>query len=326
MKIGYFQTSYFPRLGGVPARTRNMAMIMNHHEHVVFVRQYYKTGRSFAKIEPGIVDYGYCKVHYFQQPLDKDDPNFITSTYTHEMIQTIKKSDIDVLIVNGYDANYHYLIENCGKPVILRHSIQNTELPPNVMKHVSDIVTYIKSPVKSVVIPPFIDYDVFKDDSEGEKIVLYTGRISHEKGLDRLMPLLGRRKLLIIGEPDHPEHLEQFQALANRYSVNYEIVPSIFHDLVEYNKQINRAKYFVLASPKETYSQSLLEALACNRVCIALETKGIEWAKGQYYNLKTLDNIENLERKNTREWVIKNYNKELLINKWQNVFKNIRYW
>ena len=318
MNIGHFQSSYFPRLGGVPASTRNFCMCMPHHRHNIFVRDLYRAGKSIDRAPVGREDLGYAVVERFYQPLDNTH-----RLYTPELVQAIKDSDIDVLIVHRYKTYYDDLIINCGKPVIVRVSNLDQPVSDRVKSYVKEIVSYTPCPVYTKVILPFIDYDIFKDYEEGDNSLVYTGRIAGEKGLERLLPILGGWKLRIIGEADHPSDYENFMALVKKYNADVEILTPIFHDLEKYAKLICRSRYYVLPSPREMLCNSLLEALSCNRVCLVMNTKGVSWADGYFHNIDSLDDIEHLERKETHSWIREMYCLERLQSDWDKLLLDI---
>jgi glycosyltransferase involved in cell wall biosynthesis len=141
-------------------------------------------------------------------------------------------------------------------------------------------------PGEIVHIPNGVDLTVFdkadtlklpkkKMGTNKEKIILYTGRLSTEKGVDflikayaRLNPAISTR-LYILGEG--PEHTK-LQGLIERYHVaeRVKMIPEV-NEVAAY---LSNSDIFVMPSRFEGLSNSLLEAMACGLPVIATNVRG----------------------------------------------------
>jgi glycosyltransferase involved in cell wall biosynthesis len=129
--------------------------------------------------------------------------------------------------------------------------------------------------LKTVVIPNYVDTEVFKPDSSqrDENSLVFIGRISPEKNLDSLLEAIRPLDvtLILIGEGRlRPKLQRRFEALDGR--VTWEgNVPNI-----ELPAHINRAAAFVLPSLYEGHPKALLEAMACGTPVIGANSPGIK--------------------------------------------------
>jgi glycosyltransferase involved in cell wall biosynthesis len=140
----------------------------------------------------------------------------------------------------------------------------------------ADVASRIPSAAsKTVVIPNYVDTEVFKPDALGrdENSLLFVGRIAPEKNLDSLLEAIRplEAKLVLIGEGRlRPELQKRFGTLDGR--VTWEgNVPN-----AELPGYINRATAFVLPSLYEGHPKALLEAMSCGTPVIGTNSSGIK--------------------------------------------------
>lgn len=136
--------------------------------------------------------------------------------------------------------------------------------------------SYMVSTNKIEVVPNYIDCDIFKSYkpwSERKKRFLFVGRLSEEKNLFNTIQAIGELGigLDIYGKGDLRSQLEEL-AQQNSYDIcfkgtlaNHDL-PNIYNDYC----------YYVLASPFEGMSKTLLEAMACGVLCFGTNTSGIK--------------------------------------------------
>jgi L-malate glycosyltransferase len=141
-------------------------------------------------------------------------------------------------------------------------------------------------PRNTVYIPNGVDLTIYHeaDDQESlrkqlgigeEKIILYTGRLSREKGVDFLIHAYGSlslnipTKLYILGTG---HDLSRLQKLVRYYNMEHKItmLPAV-DDIVSY---LQIADVFVMPSRYEGLSNSILEAMACAVPIVATRVSG----------------------------------------------------
>ena len=111
--------------------------------------------------------------------------------------------------------------------------------------------------------------------AENEKLILYVGRLSSEKGVDFLVRSYARlnisrqTKLLIVG--DGPEE-KKLQELAHNVGLGSKVFwCGSVDDVVDY---LQAADLFVMPSQFEGQSNAILEAMACELPVIATDVAG----------------------------------------------------
>ncbi|NHJ05807.1 MAG: glycosyltransferase family 1 protein [Candidatus Heimdallarchaeota archaeon] len=171
----------------------------------------------------------------------------------------------------------------------------------NLFKGVFSVSLYVhdnltKFGIKNKVIPLGIDKEFFSKDNErgqstrnrlkisdGSFVVLYTGRIIKEKGLDILpeiyQQLLKRGseyltiQFLIVGEGDYKNTLMQ-DVESRNLSHRFKFVNAKNNDeLLDY---YSCANCFILPTRREALGLSLLEAMSCSLPCIATNLPSIK--------------------------------------------------
>jgi glycosyltransferase involved in cell wall biosynthesis len=140
--------------------------------------------------------------------------------------------------------------------------------------------------LQAVYIPNGVDLTVFKPAADrellrkqlqifGDKIVLYTGRLSREKGLDFLIRAFASlstavpAQLYVIG---NGRELSRLQRLIRMYNAEQRI--RLLPAVQEVTAYLQVADIFVMPSLYEGLSNSILEAMACGIPVIATRVSG----------------------------------------------------
>lgn len=141
------------------------------------------------------------------------------------------------------------------------------------------------------VIPLGIDFSAFRNDSASEirsrynkhgKLLLFVGRIAHEKNLPFLLECFARVlkkvpsvRLVIVGSgPQMPEVKAKVAALGITKSIIFTgVIP---HEKLVKSGIFGACDVFVNASTTETGPLTVLEAQANGLVCVGLKGKGMD--------------------------------------------------
>jgi len=133
---------------------------------------------------------------------------------------------------------------------------------------------------KMVIIPNGIPEEFFelKNRSNEESKILFLGRVSPVKDLETLIRAakkINSKTLLEIVGPYEENYLKKLKKLVKELNVEENIVflPPIYN-LNEKIKKIDSARVFVLPSKREGMPQSLIEAMAREKVVIASDNQG----------------------------------------------------
>lgn len=121
-------------------------------------------------------------------------------------------------------------------------------------------------PQRVVEIPNGVDYNpgAAVSDEPPLDYILFLGRISWKKGLDRLVPamaLLPHVQLVVAGNDDEA-YWPRMMALATRLGVSDRITYRGFVEGVEKDELTARAKLLVLPSHSENFGNVVLEAMS----------------------------------------------------------------
>jgi glycosyltransferase involved in cell wall biosynthesis len=341
MRIGQLTFCYLPRIGGIECYGRDLCIGLDQHEHSIFVTTIRNdgAGKWIKYCNPGHEKTDHADVYRFDF---EKCPDVLPCGYrsfraTVEQVTYMAKHDMDVLIVQTTDPTMMACIQHIGKPtVVVDHfnrwfmDSDSGVVPKSVKAAVCFKTTgsgnsqaaWVRNRERNLyMIPPFIDYDVFKDYESGDDSVCYIGRISCEKGLVELASRLGSRRLRVVGYVDHPSFLSAFTAELDRVGRRnqVEFVDPI-SDREQLARELCKSRYFILPSPKEAYPLSLMQALSCNRICLSLGGEGLEWAGEHVHVVENLDELEMLPHSTGRRWIMENYNKEELVARWEEVF------
>ncbi|MDL0101185.1 glycosyltransferase [Campylobacter felis] len=199
----------------------------------------------------------------------------------------------------------------------------------------------------TIYIPNFIPQLPIQSTDISQKVVLYLGRFSKEKGVLRLIDIWKRVqenaefkdwKLIIVGEGVQKEQIED-KIKALHLSTSIIIKP--FTKEVE--KEYLNASIYAMTSHKEGLPMVLIESASYGLPSIAFDiTSGpsdiIENGKSGFLikdddlkdyadKLQVLMRDENLRKtmgENAKELVKKRFSKEIVLKKWQDLFASLK--
>ena len=158
---------------------------------------------------------------------------------------------------------------------------------------------------KVIYIPNGIPEEFFTQNrSKEENKILFLGRISPKKKIETLikaMSLIKDKKVILeIVGPQEKEYFEMLESLIKNLNINIRVKfsPTIF-DVAKKIKKIDSAKIYVLPSRVEGMPQSLIEAMAREKIVIGSNSIAIRDlitdSKNGY--LFEFDNPKDLARK-----------------------------
>src|SRR5262249_7150679 len=121
------------------------------------------------------------------------------------------------------------------------------------------------------------DSAVYFKNRQGEDLVTSVGRIHPDKG--QLELVCGyreriyerfRRPLLLVGGSDDRDYFEAVRAHIDEVAVRSTLgaAPEGWLAPAQIAGVLNRARYYVSASPRESFGIALAEALACGTTCV----------------------------------------------------------
>ena len=183
---------------------------------------------------------------------------------------------------------------------------------------------------KIIYMPNGIPKEFFelKKQTKEENKILFLGRVSPIKNIETLIkavPLIKDKKIILeIVGPREEEYKESLDKLIKQLNLNNRIIFSQpIYDLKEKIKKIDSAKIFVLPSVSEGMSQSLVEAMAREKIVVASDNTGnkdlIENNKNGY--LFEIGNEKKLAEKINLSLMNNNSNKKIRINAKKSVEK-----
>jgi glycosyltransferase involved in cell wall biosynthesis len=204
-----------------------------------------------------------------------------------------------------------------------------------------------------VLIPNGVDLNTYRKNNDcttlkstlgigEEKIILYTGRLSQEKGVDFLirayttLPVSVLARLFILGDgPDSQRLLDLIEQL--HLGDRVVMVPGV-EDVLSF---LQISDIFVMPSRFEGLSNSILEAMACGIPVIATRVTGnvdliedgvngllvspddVTDLAGALVNiLANPEKGENLGRR-AREMVQNNYNLNAMVERYSNLYESL---
>lgn len=126
-----------------------------------------------------------------------------------------------------------------------------------------------------VVIPNYVDTDLFKPESDVEKDidVICVGRLVPKKRHKLLLESLARTdvKIHIIGNGKLEKQLNDF---AKQNLIDLTLTPRVENSLLP--RYFNRSKIYVNVAQWEGHPKAMIEAMACGCVCVGAKSPGIE--------------------------------------------------
>ena len=200
------------------------------------------------------------------------------------------------------------------------------------------------NPSKLNLLHSTISTEVFSNKKNNKEYdLIFMGRLAPEKNIDLILLALKKLKengmepsLVVVG--DGPEKLK-LKKLVSSYQLDNQI------NFVGFQKDVglwlNKAKVFVMASISDAMPTALMQAMACELVCVSSNVGNISDLLKNKYNgflfesndldglysvlLESLDknnNHNNLKLK-ARETVINFHSHISAIKKWKNIFEEL---
>ena len=203
----------------------------------------------------------------------------------------------------------------------------------------NDLAISVEGPRLIQILAHPIDTNIYKPyHKKRDDDAVWHGRISPEK---QILPfstvfngVFPEKKLHIIGGPDHPVHLANWERPPNT-----QLHGRLYEK--ELGKELSKHNYYVLPSQYETFCVALLEALACGCDVYALNSArierigGIKWAEdvvtfsdsyddicNQIINSNSLRNELTLTERQERniQFVKDNYSWDVLKSQYYNIW------
>ncbi len=144
------------------------------------------------------------------------------------------------------------------------------------------IKTFKISSNKILVIPNFVDTDIFKPlNLPKQQQVIFVGRLESQKNLINLFKAFAGLTcgLVIVGEGSQRGFLE---ALALKLNLSVKFLGNL--PQTELVKVLNQSQIFILPSYFEGNPKTLLEAMACGLACVGTNVSGINNVITDQYN------------------------------------------
>lgn len=270
----------------------------------------------------------------------------------------IKKEykDTDIIISNffafiPYFKNKNTLYIKLEHSRFERYFSRNKLFDFLVVLSSSELSTWKQNYPKVEVIPNFIPKIPKQNLNTNQKQVLAVGRLSKEKGFNRLVKIWNllskdetfkqefkQWKLVIVGDGEQKQALQE---KIKKLNLEKNIILKAFTKEIE--KEYLHSSIYVMSSYYEGFGMVLAEASSFALPCIAFDVKTgpsdlIESEKTGFLiqdddlqdfaeKLKLLMSDENLREtfgKNAKEKMKKEFSKEVVMKKWEELFKDLK--
>ena len=178
-----------------------------------------------------------------------------------------------------YDKTFGYVKRKLIKPYFI--AVAKSEIP--IIKQYGiddDHIFYIPHGVNTEIFKPTYSDDLKKKyDLEGHDVILYVGRISKGKGLNKLIKIFDKViqkkkdvKLVIVGGDSG--YLSIVQSLIKKYNLSKYVIMPGFISKKELPKYYSMADLVVYPSRQEIFGLVILEAMACEKAVIGSDIMG----------------------------------------------------
>lgn len=318
MKIAIFSDAYYPQINGVVTSINSIAQNMADRGHkVIIVAPNY---RNLKEPEyPGVkvirvtsISASFYDDFRWTNPFSyatykeiKDEQvdiiHFMTPVFISLLgIKFARKLNIPLV------GTFHTFIAN---PLYFEHLFKG---PLKITEEVSwkylnlyyDCADYVTAPTEEAVriiaqnhckapleaISNGIDFKIFDNSKSGdfrekwnlgEKVILFVGRVAHEKNLINLINSFDLAfekhpdaQLLIVGDGPQREEFSLY-ASTRKSSGNIIFTGAIAHDELVHSGVFNAVSFFATSSETETQGITVLEAQANGLICVGVSEGGI---------------------------------------------------
>ena len=184
---------------------------------------------------------------------------FVRTGYTLSLFNSLKKRRIA------------YIKSVC----IERLAYNNSDLASVSSQSDFEYIKQRYKPKQLIIIPNFIDTDVFKPlNAEKTRELIFVGRLSKQKNLFNLIKAVAQTNytLDIYGDGELRNELLAYISelkITNQIFLRGRVANKRLPDL------INQCKIYILPSFYEGMPKTLLEAMSCGAACIGTKVKGI---------------------------------------------------
>jgi N-acetylglucosaminyldiphosphoundecaprenol N-acetyl-beta-D-mannosaminyltransferase len=194
--------------------------------------------------------------------------NTIISKYAKDSNKLIAQLHCDYSQYKGYLEDIKYRYDNIDYLLLLTEELKN-EIEPELNE--------LNKKTKCLTVPNFIKDVKDKKDIERKKQVISVGRLSVEKGFDRLL-LIWEKFLVnnegyilkIVGDGKDKEKLIQ---LAQFLGISDSIVFTGFLSNDEVNEEIRKSKIYVMTSLQEALPMVLIESISKGTPIVAYDVR-----------------------------------------------------
>lgn len=232
----------------------------------------------------------------FPQVKNKIDLLFYDMKIANRLYKLIKDIECDIILSTHMHINFPLLIANRKlkkKIVISEHgnyytySSKFNNLRRKILYKKADKFIVLNEPTKKKYseylnnVVSINNPNSFKTDrisSQLNKKIISAGRLSYEKGFDRLIEIFNCDKLKesdytlhIYGDGEDKEHLIK---KINEYKLNEKIYIHPFTDDIK--EKMLESDIYILPSRTECFPMILLEAMECGLPCISFDIFGID--------------------------------------------------
>lgn len=194
--------------------------------------------------------------------------NKLINKYSKKSNKLIAQLHCDHTQFKGYSKDIRYKYDNIDYLLLLNNELKN---------EIKSILTGYNQGTKCLVVPNFIKNKANGKTLERKKQIISVGRLSTEKGFDRLL-LIWKKFIVvnegyvlkIVGDGYEKEKLIQ---LARSLNISDSVIFSGYLSNEETVKEIQKSKIYVMTSVNEAFGIVLLEAITQGTPIVAYDVR-----------------------------------------------------